>query len=54
MSDYNLWVPDYAWDRVVAAVEREFPNAVVTRFPELLQEHPDISEHYIRAKSFKG
>jgi len=44
---YTLMVPDYIWDRVVAAVEKELPNAVVTRFPDSIQSDEDIDEYFI-------
>lgn len=48
----TLMVPDYLWDRVVAAVEREFPNGTVTRFPDELQENLNegIEEYFIVPK----
>lgn len=50
----TLMVPDYLWERVVAAVEREIPNGAVTRYPDALQENADvgIQEYYIAPKVF--
>lgn len=42
-----LYLTDYMFDRVKDVIERELPNAAVTRYPDEFQADPELEAYFL-------